>query len=414
MDLNTVCFFMFGFLFLGYLLLEGFDYGVGMLLPFLGESDKEKQAILHTMAPVWEGNEVWLIAAGAVLFAGFPHVYATLFSGLYLALLLILVTLILRGVAFEFRNKDSSRKWRKFWDWAIFSGSIVPALLWGIAVTNLISGLPIDGEKQYIGTFGDLLSPYSLTGGLLFALLFLLHGTVYLTLRLAHHFVPQMRKTGLITVKYAILLSAAFVILSFLYTDLAAKLISALSLAALFLALILCRQRLTNQQYIQSFIFSTAAIIAVIAAIFTDLFPRFIVSSLNPAWSLTIYNSASNPLTLKIMTVTMSIALPVVLVFEAWKYYVFRERIDVTDSDTDTQRTLWEQMYDQLMNLATHSRNLVTIIEKAKKIREDSIIKTNEMLKAVTLDQFQEFLGVIQYGRRIAVAIARMIRILKK
>lgn len=408
MDLNAICFDLFVFLFLGYLLLEGFDYGAGMLLPFLGKTDKEKQAIVQTMAPVWEGNEVWLIAAGAVLFAGFPHVYATLFSGLYLALLLILVTLILRGVAFEFRDKDNNLTWRKFWDWAIFFGSIVPSLLWGIAITNLLLGLPIDGEKQYIGSFWNLLSPYSLMGGLVFVLLFLLHGSVYLTLRLDHPFTPLVRKIGLISGKYALLLSVVFIILSFLYTDLAAKLVPVLALVTLFVALIFCCSGMKDQQYLHSFIFSTAAIISIVSAIFSGLFPRFIVSTLNPAWNLTIYNSASNPLTLRIMTVTMSIVLPVLLLIQAWKYHIFRARITIIDSGI---YILLAQLHGQLMKLRAHSYHLIAIIKKGKKSFDGNNIRPDN---TTTAEQLQKFRGLIQYGHRVANTIAKVIGILRK
>lgn len=413
MDLNTICFIMFSFLFIGYLLLEGFDYGVGMLLLFLGESDKEKEAIVQTMAPVWEGNEVWLIAAGAVLFAGFPHVYATLFSGLYLALFLLLVTLILRGVAFEFRDQDNNAKWRKFWDWAIFFGSIIPALLWGIAFTNLLSGLPIDGEKQYAGTFGDLLSIYSLTGGLLFVLLFLLHGTIFLTLRLDCRFTLQVRTIGLITGKYALLLSLGFILLSFLYTDAAAKPVPVLALVALFFALIFCRRKLKHHQYVLSFILSGTAIISTVAAIFTGLFPRLIVSSLNSDWSLTVYNSASNPLTLKIMTVTMAVWLPVVLAFEAWKYHIFRERVHVKNADSESLKLLWEQLHWQLQQLRTHLCNLFTIVGKGKKALDSNVQRPDKIPEKAITNELLKFRMVIQYSQQIANRIAKLIRILR-
>jgi cytochrome d ubiquinol oxidase subunit II len=412
MDLNTVCFIMFSFLLLGYLLLEGFDYGVGMLLPFLGESDREKQAIIQTIAPVWEGNEVWLIAAGAVLFAGFPHVYATLFSGIYLALVLMLVTLILRGVAFEFRDQNNNPKWRRFWDWAIFSGSIIPSLLWGIVFANLLAGLPIDGEKQYAGTLGDLLSAYSLTGGLFFALLFLLHGTVFLTLRLDCRFMLQVGKLGLTTSKYALLLSVGFILLSFLYTDLAARLVPALALAVLFLTLLLCHRRLQKQQYALSFMFSAAAIISVVSAIFTGLFPRLIVSSLNPDWSLTVYNSASNPLTLKLMAVTMAIALPAVLALEVWKYHIFRERVAVNTSDIES--LLWEQLHCQLQKIRSHLGNLLTVISKGKKVLDSNVLRLDKAPATAMTKELQEFRGLIRYGHQVANLIARMISMLRK
>jgi cytochrome bd ubiquinol oxidase subunit II len=365
MDLNSLCFVLFGILFLTFLLLEGFDYGVGMLLPFLGKSEAERQAIVQTLAPVWEGNQVWLIAAGVVLFAGFPEVYATLFSGLYLALLLILVTLIPRGVGFEFRAKHPSPHWRKFWDWAIFCGSIVPAFLWGVAVADLLYGLPIDGELQYAGTFASLLSLYSLSGGLVFLLLFLLHGAAYLALRLEDSFLPQVRKLGLHSAKYALAAAAIFVALTLLYTDATAKPAAVLFLGALLLALRFCHVLLGKGLYVPGFILNTAAIIALIAAIFISLFPRFIVSSLNPAWSLTIYNSASNPLTLKIMSTAIILVLPIIALFEGWKYYLFSEKT-VAAADRETRRIAWNRLQERLRQLITHLRQLAALLEKWK------------------------------------------------
>lgn len=414
MDLNTVCFIMFSFLFVGYLLLEGFDYGVGMLLPFLGKSDQEKQAIVQTMAPVWEGNEVWLIAAGAVLFAGFPHVYATLFSGLYLALFLLLLTLILRGVAFEFRDQDNDPRWRTFWDWSIFFGSIIPALLWGVAITNLLAGLPIDSERQYAGTFSDLLSIYSLTGGLFFVLLFLLHGTVFLTLRLDHRFMPQIRTIGLLVGKYALLLSVGFILLSFLYTDAAAKLVSLLALAALFVALNFCHRYLKKHQYVWSFIFSGTAIISTVSFIFTSLFPRLLVSSLNPDWSLTVYNSASNPLTLKLMAVTIAICLPVVLALEAWKYYIFSERVPVSPASIESHKLLWEQLHGQLQQMKTYLYTLFTIISNGHKALDKNVQRSDKVPQTAMANELQKFQRLIRYAHQVANQIAKMIRILRK
>ncbi|WP_333594900.1 cytochrome d ubiquinol oxidase subunit II, partial [Anaerospora hongkongensis] len=221
-----------------------------------------------------------------------------------------------------------------------------------------------DSEKQYAGTFKDLLSIYTLTGGLFFVLLFLLHGAVFLTLRLDLRFLLKIRELALIISKYTLLLSAGFIILSFLYTDLAAKLVPALAFVALFVALVFCRRYLKVHQYVLSFTFSTAAIIATVSAIFSGLFPRLIVSSLNPDWSLTVYNSASNPLTLKIMAVTMAICLPVVLAFEAWKYHIFRERVPVTTPDMQSNKLIWRRLQRQLQQIKTHLCTLFSISRK--------------------------------------------------
>lgn len=325
MDDNTVCFLLFGVLFIGFLLLEGFDYGAGMLLPYLGRTDAERRAIIRTMAPVWEGNEVWLIAAGAFLFAGFPDAYATLFSGMYLALLLILAPLILRGVAFEFRDKDARAGWRNFWDWALFTGSLLPAVLWGVAVGNLLKGLPIDARLEYAGTFGDLLSPYALVSGLLFALLFLLHGAAYLTMKLDGEIVARTRRLGMALAGYVLLAALLFAVFTYVVAGLKFATGAALLLAVLAISAASCR--LGDRHYFQSFIFSGMAVVAAGGAVFAGLYPRLVVSSLNPAWSLTIYNSASNPLTLEVMSITTAVVFPAILAFEGWKYYVFRQVI---------------------------------------------------------------------------------------
>ncbi len=159
MDLNTLWFLLIGVLFTGFFVLEGFDYGVGILLPFLGKTDGERRRIINTIGPVWDGNEVWILTGGGAIFAAFPHWYATLFSGFYLALFLMLVALIVRGVGFEFRSKDSHPAWRATWDWMIFFGSAVPALLWGVALANLLKGTPIDATKTFTGGFFDLPQP---------------------------------------------------------------------------------------------------------------------------------------------------------------------------------------------------------------------------------------------------------------
>ena len=198
MDLTVVWFGLITVLFIGFFVLEGFDYGVGMLLPFLGKNDVERRMIINTIGPVWDGNEVWMITAGGALFAAFPHVYATMFSSFYLALFLMLLALIGRGVAFEFRSKDESPVWRNTWDWLIFFGSAVPAFLWGVAVTNLLQGIMIDERMIYVGTFGDLLSPYTIVGGLTFVLVFLFHGAMFLTLKTEAYLVLRARNAAVI------------------------------------------------------------------------------------------------------------------------------------------------------------------------------------------------------------------------
>lgn len=329
MDLNTVCFLQFGFLFVGFLLLEGFDYGVGMLIPFFGRNEEERRAVIDTLAPVWEGNEVWMVAAGAFLFAGFPSAYATLFSGMYLPLLLILASLILRGVAFEFRNNVTNRKWRQCWDWSIFAGSLIPAVVWGIAIANLLKGVPIDASMQYAGTVWDLFSLYTVIGGLTFQLLFLLHGIAYLALRLDSTLLSRLTHKVKRVANCTLVVLAFFSVLTYRATDIGEKSMAGILLALPLLFIPLIGTSLENGRFVRSFMMSGGVLFTVMAAIFLALYPRLMVSSLSSEWSLDIYNTASNPLTLKIMSITLWLAMPVMMALEAWKYYVFRKRVTV-------------------------------------------------------------------------------------
>lgn len=356
-DLNTVGFLLFAVLFTGYLVLEGFDYGAGMLLPFWRA--EERRAIVAALAPVWEGNEVWLIAAGAFLFAGFPGAYATLFSGLYPALLLLLVPLLLRGVAFEFADKDARPRWQRFWLWAIFAGSALPPFVWGVTVAALAGGLPIDGGGRYAGSFMDVLTPYTLTGGMAFAAIFLVHGAAYLTLRLDERLVPKARAHGLRAGGYALALALAFAGLSLVYTDMAASLPACGLLAAAAVCLGLACRGLGRRRYGRGFLLSSGAIVLLAAAVFAGLFPRLAVSSLNPGWSLTVYNTAAGRLTLRIMAGTALVALPLVMAFEAWKYWIFR-RPAVGGPE---RRLLWQALAGQLTAAAGRGRRLAAALE---------------------------------------------------
>ncbi len=334
MDLNILWFILIVVLFTGFFFLEGFDYGVGGLLPFLSSREEDRGVILRTITPVWDGNEVWMITAGGALFAAFPHVYATMFSAFYLALFLMLVALILRGVAFDLRGRRESPCWRRFWDGAICFGSVVPAFLWGVAVTNLIAGLPINAQMNYMGGFFDLLSLYTIVGGLAFLFVFLFHGAAFLTLRL--------KDTGLIlrcqalALKVGVAAAIFFVLcmlLTFEHTDLFQSPLAAVALfgAALFFVIALLSMNLGKGK--ASFILSSLAIVATTVAFFAGLFPRLMVSSLNPAWSLTITNASSSPYTLSVMTVAAGIFVPIVLLYQIWSYYIFRKRVTPKDAE---------------------------------------------------------------------------------
>ncbi len=329
MDLNTLWFILITILFIGFFILEGFDFGVGILLPFLGRDDRERRLIINTIGPVWDANEVWIITAGGAIFAAFPNWYATMFSGFYLALVLLLLALIIRGVAFEFRSKDKHPRWRAFWDWAICIGSGVPALLWGVAVGNLLRGVPIDANMNYVGGFFDLLNPYTLLGGLASLSMFILHGAIFLNLKtsgdVARRALAFTKKVGPV----ATVMIFLFVIAGYFMTDAFTRLgvnpgLVPLAAGA---ALLSAGWFIHHQRTGWAFGMTALTIALSTITIFMSLYPRVIVSSLNPDWSLTIYNASSSLYTLQVMTVVALIFVPVVLVYQGWTYWVFRQRL---------------------------------------------------------------------------------------
>ncbi len=329
MDLNTVWFILIAVLFIGYFFLEGFDYGVGVLLLFLGKDDKDRRVIINTIGPHWDGNEVWLITAGGAMFAAFPNWYATLFSGFYLALFLMLLALIVRGVAFEFRSKDRHPDWRSLWDWMIFVGSLVTPLLWGVAIANIVRGVPIDADMNYVGGFLTLLNPYALLGGLAALAVLTLHGAIFLTLKTKGDMVERARSAARRLWLPAVILSVLFAVATYFATDIFTRLginpgiVPVGAVATLLAAGWLIRSRREGW----AFAMTGLAIALTIITLFMGLYPRVMVSSLNPAWSLTIYNAASSQYTLTIMTIVALVLVPVVLIYQGWSYWVFRERI---------------------------------------------------------------------------------------
>jgi len=333
MDLNTLWFILICVLFIGYFFLEGFDYGVGILLPFIGKSDVERRAVIQTIGPVWDANEVWLLTAGGAIFAAFPQWYATMFSGFYLALFLMLVALIARGVAFEFRSKDERPAWRGLFDWLIFGGSLVPALLWGVAIANIVEGVPIDAHMNYVGGFFNLLNPYALVGGLATLLVFTLHGAVYLTMKSEDEIRARARRAAYRVGWAAAGMAILFVAFSALRTDMFDKpgvgVLPGVVAVLAGLSLVATRLFLDRRREGWSFISTGVAILLVVASVFLTLFPRVMVSSLNPKWDLTVYNASSNPYSLHVMTIVAFTALPIVLAYLAWTYWIFRKRTSI-------------------------------------------------------------------------------------
>jgi cytochrome bd ubiquinol oxidase subunit II len=329
MTLNTLWFILITVLFTGFFFLEGFDYGVGILLPFLGKNDRERRAIINTIGPFWDGNEVWLLTAGGAMFAAFPNWYATLFSGFYLALFLMLVTLIVRGVAFEFRSKDKNPTWRAVWDWMIFVGSLVPSVLWGVAFGNLMRGVPIDGGMHYVGDFWYLLNPYALAGGLASLSAFTLHGAIFLSLKTRGPVTDRAHAAAARLWLPTVILVFIYVVAGYFATDMFTRLgvNPGVVPVGAGVALLLAGWFIRNKRDGWAFAMTGLTIAFSAITIAMGLYPRLMVSSLNPDWSLTIYNASSSPYTLEVMSIVALIFVPVVLLYQGWSYWVFRERI---------------------------------------------------------------------------------------
>lgn len=334
MDLNTLWFILIAVLFSGYFILEGFDFGVGMLLPFLGKDDTQRRMIINTIGPHWDGNEVWLITAGGAMFAAFPGWYATLFSGFYLALFLMLIALIVRGIAIEFRSKDENPRWRKFWDWAICVGSAVPSLLWGVAFANFLRGVPIDSEMHFTGNFFDLINIFAILAGLFTLSAFVAHGAVFLSLKTEDPIKFRAQAVARLTwLPAVIFLAVVIAIYAFSvkqdYVGWLPIVVAILGLAAILAAGLLFR----GKRHGWAFGLNALAILMVTASVFLALYPRVLVSSLDLNYSLTIYNSASGENTLRVMSIVALIFVPIILLYQGWSYWIFRKRISAQPED---------------------------------------------------------------------------------
>lgn len=329
MTFQTTWFLLITVLWVGYFILEGFDFGVGMLLPFVSKNEADRRAVLTTLGPVWDGNEVWLLVAGGATFAAFPEWYATLFSGFYLPLFLILVSLIVRGVAFEYRSKYGKAQWRQRWDIAIFISSAIPALLWGVAFANIVRGVPIkelDGNLEYVGGFFNLLNPYALLGGVVTLSVFLTHGAIFLSLKTTGSIRERARgfavKIGLVAAVAAV----SFLLWTNLMLPAIDPVVVTLStvVALAWVAGLIASLKIREGW---AFIFSALAIATFVSNLFFALYPRVMPSSLGSEFDLTITNASSTEYTLKVMTVVAVIMTPLVLVYQGWTYWVFRKRI---------------------------------------------------------------------------------------
>lgn len=332
--LQILWFFLIAVLWIGFFFLEGFDFGVGMLLPFLGKKDVERRAIINTIGPVWDGNEVWLLTAGGATFAAFPHWYATMFSGFYLALFLLVVGLILRGISFEYRSKDPDPAWRSRFDWMIAIGSFLSALLLGAAFANLARGVPIDQNMMFTGNLFTLLNPYGLLGGLTTVAVFLLHGITFLGLKLDGELRERVHKTA-----RPVWIAVSVIYIGFgIYTYVAdfwnrGHVNPGITPIAALTALLVAGYFINRKMEGWAFIMTGLNIVLTQATFFIMTFPNVMLSSTNPEWSLTIYNASSSQYTLTVMSVVALIFVPVVLAYQGWTYYTFRKRI-TTDKKT--------------------------------------------------------------------------------
>ncbi len=333
MTFQTVWFLLIAVLWIGYFVLEGFDFGVGMLLPTVSKNEADRRAVLTTLGPVWDGNEVWLLVAGGATFAAFPEWYATLFSGFYLPLFLILVALIVRGVAFEYRSKYGKAQWRQRWDVAIVISSAIPALLWGVAFANIVRGVPLEkassGSIEYVGGFFNLLNPYALLGGVVTLSVFYTHGAVFLALKTAGTIRERANSIALKAGLVAAVAAVSFLV----WTNLMlAEINSTVLILSVTVALLWVAGLAMNFKGREgwAFIFSAGTIATFVSTLFFALYPRVMPSSLGSQFDLTITNASSTDYTLKVMTYVAVVMTPLVLLYQGWTYWVFRKRVSAS------------------------------------------------------------------------------------
>ncbi len=334
MDLNNLWFLLIAILYIGFFVLEGFDFGVGLLLPFTTRNDDERRVFFNSIGPVWDANEVWLVTAGGATFAAFPHWYATLFSGFYLPLLLVLVALIFRGVSFEFRSKLDNPAWRKFWDWALFGGSLLVPLLLGVAFANVLMGVPIDASMNYTGGFFNLLNPFALIGGLTLVAMSIYLGSLFLKLKTMPPIVDRITAATKRIWIIALLLDAALAIFALILKADAS--LYGVGVALVILVVVgMVGSWFANRSGRDGWAFTLAAVAmaCLVGTIFALLYPNVMVSSTNPAYSLTIYSAASSAKTLGVMSIVALIFLPIVLLYQGWNYWVFRKRLTTRKED---------------------------------------------------------------------------------
>lgn len=342
MLLQSIWFFLWALVWAVFFMTEGFDFGIGSLLPFLGKNDTDRRIMINTMGPLWDGNEVWLITAGGVTFAAFPLVYATMFSSLYAALMLLLFALIFRGVAIEFRSKLEDPRWRGVWDIFIFLGSFLPALLLGVAFANIYKGFPLGENQVYYGSLFTLLNPYGLLGGAHFLFLFMVHGALWLAARTE----GDLHNRAVLAAKNLWILSWTFSVLFFIFTKYQTPIFDnyyANPLLFIIVAIVVGAYLgilyfLKHMQYFRAWFASALTIVSCAFFGFVGLFPNLFPSTISPEYSLTAFNSSSSPLTLTIMLWVVAVFVPIVIGYQTWAYNLFKHK--VTEADLEA-----EEMY---------------------------------------------------------------------
>lgn len=327
-DLNTVWFLLLGVLLAGYAVLDGFDLGVGVIHLF-ARNDRDRVTNLHAIGPVWDGNEVWLLTFGGALFAAFPIVYATVFSAYYIALVLVLAALIFRAVSIEFRGKVDSPSWKRFWDGAFFAGSLVPSLLFGVAVGNILRGLPLNSDGVFTGSFFTLLNPYSLLVGLVSLSVFTLHGALYMTVKTDGAYRDSLKKLIKILWNISIILfwlATAAGFLTGIQQNIVAleRSISWVFLGLLCVAATLIPAMVKREKFMWAFLASSTVIVCMVGLVGVSLFPVLTPSLTDPSYSLTIYNASSTPGTLKVMLIIAGTGVPLVIAYTVFIYRVFK------------------------------------------------------------------------------------------
>jgi len=330
-DLNTIWYILVGVLFTGYAILDGFDLGVGAL-HLLAKKDEERRLMLNAIGPVWDGNEVWLITGGGALFAAFPEVYATSFSGFYMAMVLLLFGLIFRAVAIDFRSKRPMLWWRKMWDTSFCVSSIISALIIGVALGNIARGLPLDADKEFVGSFGTLLNPYALLVGITTVALFAMHGAIYMVMKTEGELHDKIRRQINKTIVFFVFCYALTTVATLLFApNMTANLKAAPILFVIpilnLLAIANIPREISRGRDFRAFISSSVSMVVLMTLFGIGMFPNLIYSHTDPANSLNLYNAASSHATLKIMLIIAAIGMPLVLAYTISIYWIFRGKV---------------------------------------------------------------------------------------